>query len=81
MSGELMDASEIAQMCGVTRRTVYNLVDRGELPTPHRFGNSIRFKRAEILAWYAAARAKPKAKRYLSVPVGAGVQDDPGQLF
>ena len=47
---QLMAKTEVAEMLGVTDRTVDNLKIRGEIHPVH-VGRSLRFKRSEILRY------------------------------
>lgn len=36
-------AEDVAKMCGICRATVHNMVKRGEMPPPTKFGRSARW--------------------------------------
>ena len=50
MSESVLNIKELAKYLNVTERTIYNLLDRGELPA-FRVGASWRFKKEDIEAW------------------------------
>jgi excisionase family DNA binding protein len=55
---EWMSTSEAARHLGVTPRTVYRLIDEGQLPA-YKFGRVIRLKREEVEAFIESSRIKP----------------------
>ena len=57
----------LAKELGVTMRTVYKLLDAGELPA-YRFGRVIRIKRADVEEFLERARVKPGELRHLYPP-------------
>lgn len=44
----LLDAKEVARQLGVSRKTVYALVHRGDLPEPLRIGNRSRWRQEDV---------------------------------
>lgn len=48
----------LAKELGVTMRTVYKLLDAGDLPA-YRFGSVIRIKRDDVAAFLERAKIKP----------------------
>lgn len=40
--GRALNASELAQLLGVTKKSIYRMADRGELPS-FKVGNCLRF--------------------------------------
>lgn len=50
----LIDAHQIANMLSLSKRTVYRLVDRNDLPPPFRVGGVVRWRYADIRAWIEA---------------------------
>ena len=40
---KMFSADDIASMCGICRASIYNMVKRGELPPPKKFGRSSRW--------------------------------------
>ena len=57
---ELLSIQEVANVCGVSQRTLYRLMKSETFPARVRLGESkrgvVRFQRSEIEAWIAAAR-------------------------
>lgn len=51
MDKELLSASDLAKMLSTTERTVRKWRVEGRLPAPRKIGTSVRWSRAEILAW------------------------------
>ena len=47
----LLCADEVASLLRVTRKAVYCMVDRGEIPGVTKIGRRIRFHRDDLLAW------------------------------
>ena len=52
-----MDVDEVAQLLGVSRRTVYRRARVGELPGQLDCGRLVLFSRREMLAWVHQGRA------------------------
>lgn len=64
---EYLDARKLAELLGVARTTVPQLVKREGLPTI-RLGRAYRFRRAEVVAWLEArtVRSGAHATKHLS---------------
>lgn len=58
---------ETAAELGVNDRTVYGIIDRGEL-TAYRFGRVIRVKNEDLNAYLERARIKPGELGHLIPP-------------
>lgn len=41
----------VAEMLGVSTRTVYRLADAGKMPAPVKLGSLVRWNRARIEVW------------------------------
>lgn len=54
-----IDADEVAEMLGISRRTVINKAGRSELPR-YTFGGNVLFKRSEIIAHVEGYRKDSK---------------------
>lgn len=54
-----MNEAEVALLLAVSRSTVANWRSRGQGPPYTRVGGSIRYDRAEVLAWLAAGHVDP----------------------
>ncbi len=47
----LLRAEEVASLLRITRKAVYSMVDRGEIPGVTKIGRRVRFQRDALLAW------------------------------
>jgi len=61
---KLMTYREAARVLNVTHRTLWSLVDRGELPAV-RFGRSVRIDPADLRAFIDAAKTTPASRSWL----------------
>ncbi len=65
MAGPLLSLREVSQMLGISERTVYRLMDDGELH-PFKMGKSWKFEQADIDAYLdrlrKTATRKPRSK-------------------
>jgi excisionase family DNA binding protein len=59
-----MSVSEVARELGLINRTVYRLIDEGQL-VAYRLGRVIRCKRSDVEAYLEANRIKPGDLRHL----------------
>ena len=59
-----MSTGEAARRLGVTVRTLYRLIDEGELPA-YKFGRVIRLQQAEVDKFIDAARVQPGSLEHL----------------
>lgn len=57
----LLTIHEVADLLRCSTRTLYRLIDRGEVPRPLRFGALLRWPQTQIETWLAAGC--PKAER------------------
>lgn len=57
--GEILTLDEVAQYLKAGKRTVYRLVQKGEIPG-FKLGGTWRFRRAELDRWIAAGIRKKK---------------------
>ena len=53
----LLCADEVASLLRVTRKAVYCMVDRGELPGVTKIGRRVRFRRDALLSWLERQQA------------------------
>lgn len=65
----MLSAAEVAVLLNISRRHVYSLNARGELPG-YRFGGSLRFDQAEIDAYRTRCRTVAPASKPVSVSKG-----------
>ena len=60
----LLTADEVAGLLRVSRKAVYMMTERGELPGVVRIGTRLRFCRDDLLHWLDESRApSPKEHR------------------
>ncbi len=64
-----------AEYLGITTRTLYRLVDEGQLPA-YKFGRVLRLKQDDVDAFIDAARVQPGSLRHL-YPDARKDADDP----
>lgn len=64
---EWMGCPEAARQVGVTTRTLYRIIDQGELPA-YRIGRVIRLRRLDVATWLEAQRLSPGDLRHLHDP-------------
>ncbi len=61
---EWLGSKETAEVLGISLRTIYRLVDDGQLPA-YQIGRVIRFKRDEVEAFIESTRIQPGDLRHL----------------
>jgi excisionase family DNA binding protein len=61
---EWLSTGGAAKLLGITPRTLYRLVDEGQLPA-YKFGRVIRLRRSEVLEFITASRVEPGSLRHL----------------
>lgn len=59
-----LGTKEAAAALGITPRTLYRLIDEGEVPA-YKLGRVLRLRRAEIDAYLDQARVKPGELKHL----------------
>lgn len=59
-----MSTKEAASALGLTPRTLYRLIDEGQLPA-YRFGRVIRLKQSEIDSFVAQSQISPGELEHL----------------
>jgi excisionase family DNA binding protein len=69
-----LSTKEAAHHLGITPRTLYRLIDSGQLPA-YRFGRVIRLKEAEVNAFIDSARIEPGSLEHLYADAGQGESD------
>jgi excisionase family DNA binding protein len=62
--GDWLSTKEAAAALGLTPRTLYRLIDEGQLPA-YRFGRVIRLKQTEIDAFVGTSRIEPGSLEHL----------------
>jgi excisionase family DNA binding protein len=53
----LLTADDMASLLRVSRKAIYTMVDRGEIPGVTRIGKRLRFRGDDVLAWLDESRA------------------------
>jgi excisionase family DNA binding protein len=53
----LLTADDMAALLRVSRKAIYTMVDRGEIPGVTRIGKRLRFRGDDVLAWLDESRA------------------------
>lgn len=59
-----LSTAEAAGKLGITTRTLYRLIDEGQLPA-YKFGRVIRLQEGEVEAFVSQARVKPGQLQHL----------------
>ena len=47
----LIPAEKVAELLGISKRTLWRLLSAGRLPEPIRLGSVVRWKRDELQEW------------------------------
>jgi excisionase family DNA binding protein len=55
----ILKADEVAELLRVNRKTLYEAVQRDEVPGVIRIGRSLRFRRDAVLMWLSNSCAVP----------------------
>jgi excisionase family DNA binding protein len=50
----LLDVKKVAELLGLSPRTIYRLTDSARMPKPLKIGAASRFRASEIRAWIEA---------------------------
>ena len=53
----LLTADEVAELLRTSRKAIYAMIERGQLPGVTRLGRRILVQRADLLRWLAESRA------------------------
>jgi excisionase family DNA binding protein len=61
-----LSTKEAARRLGITTRTLYRLIDSGQIPA-YKFGRVIRLQESEVHAFIDAARIEPGDLEHLYV--------------
>lgn len=59
---ELMTTDELAQYLKVNRRTIYRLLDAGELPFAIKFTGNWRFRLSDVERWLESQKMQEQNK-------------------
>lgn len=74
MSGPLLAPEDVARLCGLSRRAVYDAIRRGELPAM-RLCSRLRIRSDDLDSWLTAARVAPTP----GLPSAKELRSRPGQ--
>ena len=69
-----LSSREAAGQLGITTRTLYRLIDGGQIPA-YKFGRVIRLQESEVDAFIESARIEPGALEHLYADTG-GTDND-----
>lgn len=47
----LVNSDQLAEMLGITRKGLYHALDAGQLPSPVKIGNRLRWRIEDIEQW------------------------------
>lgn len=64
-----MSTGEVAEYLGVNTRTLYRMIDEGELPA-YKFGRVIRLQESDVVAFIERARVAPGSLEHLHPVAG-----------
>ena len=73
-----MGCPEVANRLGVSIRTVYGMINRGELPAYH-MGRVIRVRRSDLQSFLLTQRLKPGELDHLLPGAGSGAAPEPSR--
>ena len=59
----ILNVDELAQLLRLNRKTVYTMIQRGEVPGVRRFGRTYRIHRDTVLGWLAEGQGRAPRKR------------------
>jgi excisionase family DNA binding protein len=69
-----LSTREAARQLGITTRTLYRLIDSGQIPA-YKFGRVIRLQEAEVDAFIQRSRIEPGALEHLYADAVPGEED------
>ena len=71
MTEQLLTAERVAELTGLSRRSVYRAVDSGELDA-YRLRGRVRIPEAALESWLEAHLVSPRGRERLTAEVRAG---------
>ena len=74
-SVDWLSTADAAKALGITPRTLYRFIDKGDLPA-YRFGRVIRVKRVDVEAFIEASRIEPGTLDHLSPDTSSPADED-----
>ena len=69
-----LGTAEAARRLGITPRTLYRLIDEGQLPA-YKLGRVIRLQESDVDAFIAASRIEPGSLEHLYPESKRGAED------
>jgi excisionase family DNA binding protein len=69
-----LSTKEAARRLGITTRTLYRLIDSGQIPA-YKFGRVIRLQEAEVDTFIEAARIEPGDLEHLYVDASSEAEE------
>lgn len=54
---DLLTVAEVASILKTSRKAIYSMRDRGQLPEPIRIGRRVLFRRVDLVRWLSERRA------------------------
>jgi excisionase family DNA binding protein len=70
-----MGTQDAARELGITTRTLYRLIDEGEVPA-YKLGRVLRIKRGDIESFLKSCRVQPGDLKHLYPPRAEGTDGD-----
>jgi excisionase family DNA binding protein len=70
-----LGTKEAARHLGITPRTLYRIIDEGQLPA-YQFGRVYRLKRADVEAFIESSRVQPGTLRHLYPEAKQGAEEE-----
>jgi len=60
----LLTVKEVAEMLGLSERTIYRLSDAGNMPSPVKLGAAVRWRTKELETWIEeGCPARPRGEK------------------
>ncbi len=60
---EVMTVEELAELLRIERKTIYHLIQKGEIPGVRRIGKQIRISRSAVLRYLEEGNGAPERRR------------------
>ena len=73
MTGRLLSVEQVADLCGLSRRSVYRAVDAGEL-VAHRLRGRVRIPEVALESWLEAHRVSARQRPRPSAGLAPGLR-------
>ncbi|MDR2735189.1 MAG: helix-turn-helix transcriptional regulator [Spirochaetota bacterium] len=75
-----LSAQDVAEMLGVSKNTIYNMIKKGELVS-YMVGRKVRFTEEGVRAFIHRSQANKDARQIALVPAGDGAQNQNGFII